>query len=102
MRILVAESDPQLAGLIGKALAVLGHDVDLDDGDGPDEARHGLVILDRAAAARRLRDRGCRIPILLLSKDPGGLEDVETLPKPFDLDELRWEVARVVDPPGSR
>jgi DNA-binding response OmpR family regulator len=109
VRILVADSDPGVASLLQDALSALGYAVDLRDDvlASADQRRHGLIILDAARTVERLRALGCRIPILLLAEPSGDvakireLEGVGVLPKPFDLDELRWEVALVVDPTGD-
>jgi DNA-binding response OmpR family regulator len=109
VRILVCDSDPGVAALLHDALSALGYAVDVRDDvlSSADQRRHGLIILDAPRAVERLRALGCRIPILLLAEPSGDaarlreLEGVAVLPKPFDLDELRWEVALVLDPTGD-
>ena len=109
MRILVRDRDPRVATLIQDALTAQGYAVDVRDDvlASADQRRHGLLILDAAGTVQRLRALGCRIPILFLAEPSVAAEEVRNLdgvgilPKPFDLDELRWEVALAVDPPGG-
>lgn len=86
--------DPGVAELIRVALARWGYAV----GDGDAE----LLIVDDLPELIRLRAEGRDVPVLLLAAaDIRGLGRVSTLPKPFDVEELRWEVARIVDPPRA-
>lgn len=109
MRILVAEDDIRLAGLLEESLAEAGWQVDVVH-NGRDAYDHLLTDtsfdvalldwmlpgLDGVTVARRLRDIGLATPILMLTargdvRDridglDAGADDY--LPKPFDLDEL--------------
>lgn len=109
MRILVAEDDVRLAGLLEQSLAEAGWQVDvahngrvayerlLSDA-GYDVALLDWMLpgLDGVTVARRLRDLGLATPILMLTARAdvrdringldAGADDY--LPKPFDLDEL--------------
>ena len=114
MRILVAEDDRRLAGLLAQTLVEAGWDVEVvHDGTAacsralPDGLPHGgaydvllldwmLPGMDGIAVCRRLRDLGLVTPVLMLTargdvRDridglDAGADDY--LPKPFDLDEL--------------
>ena len=91
----ILERNPELAELIAAALRRWGYDV---DGRGD----VGLVICGSRADLLRLRELGLRAPALLLSaEEVDGLGEVGRLPKPFDLDELRWETALRLDPPRA-
>ena len=114
MRILVAEDDRRLAGLLAQTLVEAGWDVEVvHDGTAacsralPDGLPHGgaydvllldwmLPGMDGITVCRRLRDLGLSTPVLMLTargdvRDridglDAGADDY--LPKPFDLDEL--------------
>lgn len=107
-RVLVAEDDARLAGMLTELLASEGYDVVVaKDGQ---RALHlglteevdvivldrGLPIIDGLDVLRRLRASGATVPVLILSALgnaahrveglDGGAEDY--LAKPFDIDEL--------------
>ena len=109
MRILVAEDDVRLADLLEESLAEAGWQVEVaHDGraaydrllsdSGLDVALLDWMLpgMDGVTVARRLRDLGVALPILMLTargdvRDrisglDAGADDY--LPKPFDLDEL--------------
>ncbi|MBI2245605.1 MAG: response regulator transcription factor [Nocardioides sp.] len=109
MRILVAEDDVRLADVLEESLAEAGWQVEVaHDGRSAYErllSDSGLDValldwmlpgLDGVTVARRLRDLGVALPILMLTargdvRDrvsglDAGADDY--LPKPFDLDEL--------------
>jgi DNA-binding response OmpR family regulator len=104
MRVLLAEDEPQMAGVISKYLREQGYAVDIA-GDGEqalylaDINEYDLVTLDIRlplkdgyAVCKELRDRSFRAPILMLTALDGaeniisglncGADDY--LPKPFD------------------
>ena len=109
MRVLVAEDDVRLADVLEESLAEAGWQVEVvHDGRSAyqrllSDAGHDVVLLDvmlpgmdGVTVARRLRDLGVALPILMLTargdvRDrvsglDAGADDY--LPKPFDLDEL--------------
>ena len=109
MRVLLVEDNADLAAGIAHALARAGFAVDvLADGGLADTALRsgpspdllildlGLPVLDGIEVLRRLRARGQRVPVLVLTARGAvgdrvaglnlGADDY--LPKPFDLDEL--------------
>jgi DNA-binding response OmpR family regulator len=119
-RILVGEDEPQLCRLLRDAL--------LRDGYAVDQTCDGLEVLERYAAGEysilildtlllhtsgmevvmKLRDRGDRVPILLLSgagPDSDRVEPfaftyrVDVLRKPFGVEELRSAVGRALGAP---
>jgi two-component system response regulator QseB len=107
-RVLVAEDDSRLAGMLTELLESEGYDVSV----APDGQRalhlsltqpfdvfvldRGLPVIDGLDVLRRLRQSGLTVPVLVLSAlgNPshrvegldGGAEDYVT--KPFDVDEL--------------
>ena len=108
MKVLVVEDNKKLARFLMRALAEDGHAVDLV-GDGRQavtqirDLKYDLVILDwmlpeldGLSVVREVRDRGARVPILMLtaraevSERIAGLDAGadDYLPKPFDLAEL--------------
>lgn len=107
-RVLVAEDDSRLAGMLTELLASEGYDV-LVAADGQRALHLGLtedvdvVILDRGLPVldgldvlRRLREHGTTVPVLILSALGNAADRVEGLDrgaedylaKPFDIDEL--------------
>jgi hypothetical protein len=76
--LVIAVEDPLLAELIELALARWGYAVG---------APGDLLITDDLRRAR-----GSLVPVLLLADRE--VEGMSTLLKPFDIEELRWEVAR--------
>lgn len=93
-RVLVAEKDPGVAALLRDALSSWGYAI---EGDDPE-----LLLCGSVAALLEERARGAKAPALLLSGESAdGLGVVGRLPKPFDLDELRWEMALRLDPPRA-
>jgi two-component system, OmpR family, response regulator len=111
-RILVASGSPAVGRLIRDALAWDGHAVELLASlrellEAVDDDRHALLVLDDSRCdvpaetwVRRLRARGLRLPLLVLSgtEGMGYLERAEGLRKPFDLEELRAQVALMIGP----
>ena len=116
MRILIVEDDTSLVSGLKKALAPAGFAVDHEvSGAGaieiaPSEA-YSLIVLDLGLpdlpgqeVLRRLRSKGCNVPILILTalgevKDKVkcfnlGADDYLT--KPFDLDEFEARVKALV------
>lgn len=112
MRILLAEDQPELAASLAQALAQAGYAVDsVADGAKADQLLRtepfALVILDIAMpkldgwdVLRRLRARGNRVPVLILTAH-GTTEDRvrglnlgadDYLSKPFELSELEARV----------
>ena len=107
-RLLLAEDDPDLAGMLAELLAGSGYEVDVArDGQAALQlalgGRHDVAVLDRGlphiegvALLGRLRASGWTTPVLILSAY-AGLEDriagldagaEDYLVKPFDLEEL--------------
>lgn len=108
MRVLVAEDDPRLAGVLVQGLTEAGWEVEaVHDGleaygralaTAPDVLLLDWMLpgMDGLTVCRRLRDVGVTIPVLVLTargevRDrihglDAGADDY--LPKPFDLDEL--------------
>jgi two-component system OmpR family response regulator len=108
VRVLVVEDEPRLAALLARGLREAGHtsDVRHTGGEGLLAATGGdydAVVLDvmlpgmnGLAVCRKLRDRGVRTPVLMLTANgevsdrvaglDSGADDY--LPKPFSFDEL--------------
>ncbi|BFU43182.1 response regulator [Krasilnikovia sp. MM14-A1004] len=108
MRVLVVEDERRLADLLARGLREAGHTVDVrhTGGDGLLAATSGeydtvvldvmLPGLDGVAVCRSLRDRGIRVPVLMLTARgevpdrvvglDAGADDY--LSKPFSFDEL--------------
>ncbi|MCC6645081.1 MAG: response regulator transcription factor [Polyangiaceae bacterium] len=108
MKVLVVEDNKKLARFLMRALTEDGHTVDLV-GDGRQavnqirELKYDLVILDwmlpeldGLSVLREVRERGARVPILMLTARAEVAERIagldagadDYLPKPFDLAEL--------------
>ena len=140
LRVLVVEDETAMADIIGKGLEKLGYAVDgaADGAVGLGKAAQGqyalivldlmLQVVDGLTVCRKLRERRCTTPVLMLTaRDSiedriGGLETGadDYLPKPFHIAELqaramalvrRHRVGRVrvyrvddleVDPAGQR
>jgi two-component system, OmpR family, response regulator len=115
MHVLVIEDDPKLTVLLRKGLAMDGHVVDtvMRAGDGLERAQsdaYDAVILDLTLpdldgldVARRLRDVGSSVPILMLTAREtlrdrvhgltAGADDY--LSKPFAFEELRLRLRAI-------
>ena len=116
MRVLLAEDNPQLATWLSKALRQKQFAVDcLADGAAADHSLsvedYDAVILDLSLprldgleVLRRLRRRGSRIPVLVLTARASLDERVEGLnlgaddylPKPFELAELEARLSALI------
>jgi two-component system OmpR family response regulator len=112
MRVLVVEDDSVLSAALTRALGQAAYAVDLaENGEDADLAlktdRYDLVVLDIAlpgmhglAVLRRLRDRGSRVPVLVLTArdtledrvDGLDLGADDYMTKPFDLSEFEARV----------
>jgi DNA-binding response OmpR family regulator len=108
VRVLVVEDEPRLAGLLARGLREAGHDAHVrhNGGDGLLAATGGaydaLVLdvmlpgLDGLTVCRKLRERGVRVPVLMLTargEVPDRIAGLDAgaddyLPKPFSFDEL--------------
>ncbi len=111
--ILVVDDEPAIAALVAEALADEGYDVrHAPDGLAAlaevDRAPPDLILsdvmmprLDGEALARRLREHGHRLPVVLMSAVPPKHHDngAVVVSKPFDLDHL---LAVVADRLGQR
>ena len=116
-RVLVAEDDAVVRGMIARLLVEEGYDVVVarDGTEAVDHALEGqpfdLLItdirmprMDGWELSRRLRERWPALPILYISGFDAELTHVTDstttgafLRKPFDLDELSSRVARLID-----
>lgn len=112
MRLLLVEDNPGLAEWLSKALHDEGYTVDcLPDGEHADQVLHtepydlvildlGLPRLDGHGVLRRLRSRGSKVPVLVLTANTklqarvGSLDlgADDYLAKPFELAELEARV----------
>lgn len=108
--ILVVDDEPDIARTLAELFADEGYRVrrahdgrqalDLIDRDPPDlvvsDVRMPLV--DGVTLARRLRDRGDRTPVVLMSAGYAAVDlpGIRFVPKPFDLDHLLEVVGRVI------
>ncbi|MEO6041534.1 MAG: response regulator transcription factor [Croceibacterium sp.] len=122
MRILVIEDTADVAEGIVAAIGRMGHVVDwAPDGEGGDELlaafAYDLVLLDLmlpgemtgVQVLRALRDRGSKIPVLILTARSAVNERVQLLDlgaddylcKPFDFDELAARVRSLLRRQGS-
>ncbi|HZE97401.1 MAG TPA: response regulator [Planctomycetota bacterium] len=121
-RILVAEDDPEIRELIGRALVLAGHQVDLceEGATALAKARQGgyaLVILDYRMPRRlgttvlkALRQDDPSTPVILMSAHlPDDVRagcrpfaPVQFLAKPFSIGVLRDAVARSLRPRSGR
>jgi twitching motility two-component system response regulator PilH len=119
LRILVVEDDADLRALYSSALRVAGYDVEAV-GDGLDALYHldnrlpALVVLD--IGLPRISGRAVyeeiahqphtrRLPIVVVTGDPGDLEESRylcILRKPVDLDALVTTVEQCLSKGGSR
>jgi len=117
LRILVADDEPLVVRMIGEALKISGHRVDVA-GSGHEalrswhEAEYDLLILDAVMdrqsgveVASRIREDGSDIPIVLMSSGAAGGDRldplaytlrVEVLRKPFGARDLAETVSRAV------
>lgn len=112
MRILLVEDDRQLATSLVEVLMMQHYAVDLvRDGESAWDKTHGytydlilldvtLPNLDGVTLCQRLRDRGCTVPILMLTARDTTLDKVVGLDagadaymyKPFDVQELLAQI----------
>jgi DNA-binding response OmpR family regulator len=108
MRVLVVEDEPRLAGLLARGLLEAGHTTDVrhNGGDGllatTVEQYDAVVLdvmlpgLDGHTVCRKLRERGLRVPVLMLTARDAVPDRVagldagadDYLSKPFSFDEL--------------
>jgi two-component system, cell cycle response regulator CpdR len=117
MEILLADDDTGTRELIKRALESDGHTVSIaqDGAEAADKlaaegSRFDLLIadvdmpgLDGLAVAKKAREAAAAIGVVLISAHESELErasdvpggNVETLPKPFALEDLRSKVAKV-------
>jgi two-component system response regulator TctD len=116
VRVLLAEDNLKLADWLGKALTQSGYAVDcIHDGASADHVlvtqQYDVVILDLALprldgleVLRRLRQRGARVPVLILTAK-GDLDDRvqglnlgadDYLAKPFQLAELEARIKALI------
>jgi two-component system OmpR family response regulator len=124
MRVLVVEDQPRLAALLARGLVEAGHTADVrhTGGAGLLAATGGdydavvldvmLPGIDGLTVCRRLRERGVRVPVLMLTARDAVPDRIAGLdagaddspPKPFSFDELLARLRalhrRVTDQPG--
>ncbi len=116
MRVLLVEDDPMIAAAIEVALRDAAYSVDrVADGETADavlrDGQHQLVLLDLGLPRRdglsvlqRLRTRGDRVPVILITARDAAADRVRGLDlgaddyvvKPFDMDELLARLRAVV------
>ena len=116
MRALLIEDDPMIAAAIEVALRDAAYAVDhVRDGETADrvlrDGQHQIVLLDIGLPGRdglsvlqRLRERGDRVPVLLITARDAAADRVRGLDlgaddyvvKPFDMDELLARMRAVV------
>ncbi|WP_018912741.1 response regulator transcription factor [Thiomonas sp. FB-6] len=116
MRALLIEDDPMIAAAIEVALRDAAYAVDLvRDGETADhvlrDGQHQIVLLDIGLPGRdglsvlqRLRERGERVPVMLITARDAAADRVRGLDlgaddyvvKPFDMDELLARMRAVV------
>ena len=108
--VLVVDDERQIVQLVADLLIDEGYDVRCAyDGvmalEAVDRSPPDLVLtdvkmprLDGVALARRLRERGCRVPVVLMSAvyADAKLSGAPFVPKPFDLDHLVAVVGRAL------
>ena len=108
--VLVVDDERQIVQLVADLLTDEGYDVRCAyDGvmalEAVDRSPPDLVLtdvkmprLDGVALARCLRERGCRVPVVLMSAVDADarLSGVPFVPKPFDLDHLVAVVGRAL------
>ena len=122
MRVLLIEDDPMIAAAVELALRDAAYAVDtVRDGETADhvlrDGQHQLVLLDIGLPRRdglsvlqRLRERGDRVPVLLITARDAAADRVRGLDlgaddyvvKPFDMDELLARMRAVVRRHGGQ
>ena len=122
MRALLIEDDPMIAAAIEVALRDAAYAVDLvRDGETADrvlrDGQHQIVLLDIGLPGRdglsvlqRLRERGDRVPVLLITARDAAADRVRGLDlgaddyvvKPFDMDELLARMRAVLRRHGGQ
>ena len=122
MRALLIEDDPMISAAIEVALRDAAYAVDLvRDGETADrvlrDGQHQIVLLDIGLPGRdglsvlqRLRERGDRVPVLLITARDAAADRVRGLDlgaddyvvKPFDMDELLARMRAVVRRHGGQ
>ena len=122
MRALLIEDDPMIAAAIEVALRDAAYAVDIvRDGEAADrvlrDGQHQIVLLDIGLPGRdglsvlqRLRERGDRVPVLLITARDAAADRVRGLDlgaddyvvKPFDMDELLARMRAVVRRHGGQ
>ena len=111
--VLVVDDDPTILRLLARLLTAGGFDVRTApdaaaalaeiDGHRPDLVLTDVMMpgLDGIGLARRLRELGHTMPVVLMSADEQASRaapDLPFLPKPFDLARLRELVDQLVGP----
>ena len=111
--VLVVDDDPTILRLLARLLSAGGFDVRTApdglaalaeiDGQRPDLVLTDIMMpgLDGIGLARRLRERGHTMPVVLMSADEQAgraAPDLPFLPKPFDFARLRALVAELIGP----